>query len=263
MILDKVCALAASSFDAFETELMTKALTSTIDETKSDEDDIVNDSVEVQGNDQTKLGRNGTMEENNCLVTVTDPNSNKKKMSTAGTLEMEEVENAFIDENFVFITLPKTRGRPKQGKTRAIGLPTVPKVQVYEKKNRVLQARMLLKYLINADWIDNIIEGASSITRENLNVINKNNLKDIFIDDKVDVDVLQYYLDKKALSYLRRVIERKDKDYFSCNLCSNEAKEGVVHCHSCPHWYHFFCVDVEPSDVADENVPWFCDDCLD
>ncbi|XP_031776617.1 uncharacterized protein LOC116415725 isoform X1 [Nasonia vitripennis] len=113
---DEACALAASSFDTFKIELMNTALSSTVNvqqadyETKSDEKDTVEDS--------------------NCSVKKTNLNL-KKKMPITEQLEVEEVENSFNDEDFVFNTQPKTGGRPKQGKPRAIGLPPVSKVQMY------------------------------------------------------------------------------------------------------------------------------------
>ena len=66
---------------------------------------------------------------------------------------------------------------------------------------------------------------------------------------------------KDALDSLESIIEKKiEKDYFTCNFCSEKAVGSTVQCETCLCWFHMNCVEGNMSKI-NKNDPWFCCDC--
>ncbi|XP_031778291.1 uncharacterized protein LOC116416066 [Nasonia vitripennis] len=158
----------------------------------------------------------------------------------------------------------KCRGRPLGTIQKTLcGAPLVPNCQTYEDMSDFKKAKLLL-YLLGNDKLSllNILDFSYRLQKEDVIKINEKNLKDTFIDSKVDISILERYTTKDYLKYLNKIVKQKrKKNIFICDLCFQEADDLTIQCDTCLMWYHFTCVKVEAKDLK-KNEPWFCVACV-
>ena len=153
----------------------------------------------------------------------------------------------------------RSRGRPqKSKKVRVCGAPIKPKEQRYEKMTFISKVKTLLRQLVASEDIPNILNGELIIKKEDLQHLDAENLSDTFIDSSVNINVLRKYLKPDALEFLEQLIEKKDKEEFTCDVCRRDTEGESVQCETCLCWFHCDCVNFKRSSDS-----WFCTHCTD
>ncbi|XP_031779885.1 uncharacterized protein LOC100679388 [Nasonia vitripennis] len=94
--------------------------------------------------------------------------------------------------------------------------------------------------------------------------IDNAHLPDSFLDEDVDICILQNFMKKSAFEQLQqRVQDKKTKQKFTCIKCSKSVHTNCIQCDSCLLWFHYSCVNIEVPKNAlyFSDHDWYCCKC--
>lgn len=155
----------------------------------------------------------------------------------------------------------KTRGRPKKSqKVNLIGLPKEEKKVAYKSKTNYNKRKTLLLALIDKDHVRATLNKEYNVNVDDIKHLNESSLRDIFLDEEVDISILKYDLSEPAMVHLENIIKLKDPNKYTCHMCKQSAVTNVVLCDSCLSWVHFKCGGIKEPKAL-EGVVWYCLEC--
>ncbi|KAJ8685680.1 hypothetical protein QAD02_021473 [Eretmocerus hayati] len=178
---------------------------------------------------------------NQGAVSEAERPSRIKKVASLEIICIDKIED--LEGVKVESTRKQTRGRPKQERKLAVGLPKGPSLQAYVDMTKATQR----KYMKDVQHID------------------AKELPDFCAEEDANYQILMQYFEIGAVRYLERQIQLKiGFNRYTCGVCSNEVVSNTVRCDRCLIWYHYKCVDFKPLGKRAKNQveeSWFCDPC--
>lgn len=152
------------------------------------------------------------------------------------------------------------RGRPKNSKkVSLIGVPVKEKKVTYEKKNYRIKQKTLLVFLVNQETVKSTLQKEYVLRIDDLRHINGDNLRDTFVDDKVNTDISKYSMKEDAMKSQIYHHKKKEKNDFTCYLCSKSVEGSSVQCDSCLVWIHIQCTGISKKEL--QKLVYYCPQC--
>ena len=103
--------------------------------------------------------------------------------------------------------------------------------------------------------INNVLLGTTIINMEDIEKINY--VGDSFLDEAVNISMLENFFEKKAYENLViKINSTRTSLEYKCGQCNHTVETECVQCGMCLVWYHFSC-----SNYSNEEN-WFCVNCL-
>lgn len=199
----------------------------------------------------TKQKRQDSAKSSEPTLTITSEVKNHS-CSTGEAAQLANLEDIVMPDT-------KPKGRPPGRVLMAIGLPIKKGPVSFIAQWPVVQAKMILQWLISDEQIiQNALTGEYLIREADIPSDDKG-LPDSIMADEVDLGVLSHYYEKRALQKLTKVVQKKkDLDDWRCRSCDNSLTDLSISCDACLSWYHDKCVNLKRAPKAKQ---WFCPSC--
>uniref|UniRef100_A0A0C9R7Y4 AroA_0 protein n=1 Tax=Fopius arisanus TaxID=64838 RepID=A0A0C9R7Y4_9HYME len=132
------------------------------------------------------------------------------------------------------------KGRPKGEMLNVIGIPKRKIPLDFQSKSPLEKKNQLLEWILGPTVVQQLSSNEYQVSVTDLNPI-----PDSFMDESIDLKLLQRSLPPKVFSELSsRVKKMEKKNEFTCNLCSKlilDGEDKSGRCDSCLLWYHSNC----------------------
>lgn len=153
----------------------------------------------------------------------------------------------------------QARGRPKGALLTAVGSPKAKNSMPFIKKHNKERVIQMLTWLnLPEVMITNVIrqEYLIKISDVSLTVVS---IKDNFINENVDINILNDYFVSEAFTLRCDCInKKKQQSRQSCNICLSANCFKSICCDVCLNLYHCKCIGITRKP---QKAPWSCHQC--
>lgn len=129
----------------------------------------------------------------------------------------------------------------------------------YVNRTEINKIRTMMKWLnINDNIINSCINNEHKVQVKDIDY-NIERLQDSFMEEEIDINLLQpYFTNGTWRKFVKSVEAKKKKNVWICNLCNKICEDEAIFCNSCCCWFHKVCSSVNRKPKAKF---WFCSNC--